>query len=112
MLPGLGKLDPKKMQGMMKQLGIQQEEIEADSVIIESASKKIIINNPSVQKIKMHGQESFQITGEVQESEELTISDEDISLVAEKTSHSKEEAKLTLEKTNGDIAEAILKLSE
>ena len=109
MFPGMGKIDPRKMQAMMKQMGINQKEIEADRVIIESSDKKIIIENPSIQKIKMAGQESFQISGQVRE-EEKGFSDEDISLVAERTGKSKSEAKKALEETK-DIAEAILKLS-
>ncbi len=35
MFPGLGGMNPKKMQGMMKQLGINQEDIPAERVIIE-----------------------------------------------------------------------------
>jgi len=110
MIPGMNNFDPKKMQGMMKQLGISQEEIEATRVTIEKGDGKITINNPSVQKVTMQGQESFQISGDI--SEEETIKKEDISLVAERTKKSKDEAKSALEATNGDIAEAILKLSE
>ena len=105
-----GGFDPKKMKSMMKQLGINQEDIEARRVIIEKEHSKIIIENPSVQKIKMQGQESWQIAGEARE-ESLGVSDEDVSLVAEKTGKSKAEAKKALEET-GDIAEAIVKLSE
>jgi len=110
MFPGLGNLNPKKMQGMMKQMGIHQEEIPAEKVTIQTPDKNIIIQNPSVTKIKMHGQESYQITGEVTE-ETKSPSEEDIRLVAEKTNKSPEQAKQALEQTN-DIAEAILKLSE
>ncbi|MBU1988844.1 MAG: nascent polypeptide-associated complex protein [Nanoarchaeota archaeon] len=111
MFPGLGGMNPKKMQGMMKQLGIQQEEIPAEKVIIETSDKKIIIENPNVQKIKMQGQESFQITGEVKEETQENFTQEDIKLVAEKTGKSEAEARTALKKT-GDIAEAIVKLSE
>jgi len=111
MFPGLGGMDPKKMQAMMKQLGIKQEEIPAERVVIEKPDGKTIIENPSVQKITMQGQESFQITGEILDSEELQFSEDDIKLVAEKTGKSESESKTALEETN-DIAEAILKLSE
>lgn len=103
-------LDPKKMQQVMKQLGMKQEDIPAERVIIECEDKKIIISEPSIQKILMQGQESFQITGKVTE-EEKGISEEDINQVAEKTGSSKENAKKALEKSNGDLAEAILSLS-
>ncbi len=57
-------LNPKKMQEAMKQMGIAQEDIPTKKVIIEkSDGNKTIINNPSVVKIKMQGQESFQISG-------------------------------------------------
>ena len=109
MIPGLGNINPKKMQAMMKQLGINSEEIDALRVIIEKADGKTIIENPSIQKIKMQGQESWQITGEAREEAE-GISEEDISLIMEKTGKTEEEAKKALEET-GDIAEAIVKLS-
>ena len=108
-LLGGGGMDPKKMKAMMKQLGINQEDISAKRVIIEKEDSRVIIENPAVQKIKMQGQESWQITGESHE-ESLGVSEEDIALVAEKTGKSKAEAKKALEET-GDIAEAIVKLS-
>jgi len=110
MLPGL---NPKKMQAMMKQLGMSQEEISALRVIIEKTDdSKIIIENPSVVKIKMQGQENFQITGEVrEETAEPEISETDIKTVMEKTNCSEKKAKEVLEKVSGDLAEAILELS-
>lgn len=106
-----GGLDPKKMKSMMKQMGINQEEIEASRVVIERAEGNIVIANPNVQKITMQGQTSFQIAGEISE-EVAELSGEDISMVAEKTGKSKDEAKKALESVNGDIAEAILMLTE
>lgn len=116
MFPGVGGIDPRKLQGMMKQLGIKQEEIEAQRVIIEKVDGKIVIESPSVQKVVMNGQESWQITGEAREEaggseQEAGIREEDIKLVMEKTGKSGEEAKRSLEEANGDIAEAILNLS-
>ncbi|MGC9309082.1 MAG: nascent polypeptide-associated complex protein [Candidatus Nanoarchaeia archaeon] len=103
MLPGL---NPKKMQGMMKKMGISQEEIDANRVIIEG-EKNIIIENPQVTKIKMHGQESFQIVGDVREEE---ISEEDIKMVMDKANVGEEEAKKALEDQDGDIAAAVMDL--
>lgn len=105
-------LNPKKMHAVMKQMGISQEEIGASRVIIEKIDdSKIIIENPSVTKIKMQGQETFQIAGKIsEESAEQGISKEDIKTIVEKTSCTEEQAKQTLEKT-GDLAEAILELS-
>ncbi|MDO8460477.1 MAG: nascent polypeptide-associated complex protein [Nanoarchaeota archaeon] len=111
MFPGMGKIDPKKMQAMMRQMGISQEEIEATRVIIEKQDSKIIIENPSIQRVTMSGQETWQIAGDATEepSEERT-NEEDIKLIIEKTGATEKEAKKALEES-GDIAEAILKLS-
>ena len=106
-----GGLDPKKMQAMMRQLGMSQEEIDASRVIIEKADGgKIFIENPSVAKISFQGNESFQISGSVKEDPGFAISDEDIATVMKKTNATRSEAKKALEETR-DIAEAILRLS-
>ena len=107
-----GGLDPKKMQAMMKQLGMSQQDIEASRVLIEKTDGgKIVIEDPSVAKISFQGNESFQISGNIrEENESFTISDEDIKTVVEKTGSTKTEAKKALEETR-DLAEAILKLS-
>ena len=109
MIPGI---DPKKMQAIMKQMGMSQEEINATQVIIECEDKRIIIKEPSVMKVKMQGQTNFQISGEIFE-EELSenTSEEDIKTIIEKTGCSEEQAKQALEDNNGDLAEAILSLS-
>jgi len=97
----------------MGQMGISQEEISASRVIIEKQGKqgRIVIENPLVTKIKMQGQESFQISGEAKEENfEIEIFEEDIKTVMEKTGCTKEQAKKALKKTDGDLAEAILEL--
>ncbi|MEM2918441.1 MAG: nascent polypeptide-associated complex protein [Candidatus Altiarchaeota archaeon] len=107
-------INPRQMQQMMKKLGIKTEEINAESVVIHSSEKDIIIENPQVVKTVMQGQEIFQISGNVKEqtknSEKVSISEEDIKIVMEQAKVSKEKAKEALEKTNGDIAEAIINL--
>jgi len=109
MFPGI---NPKKMQAMMKQMGIAQDEIDANRVVIECDDKNIIIQNPSVVKINMQGQENFQISGDVSEvenSEEAEdSSEEDIKVIIEKTGCSEDEAKKALEKADGDLTEALL----
>jgi nascent polypeptide-associated complex subunit alpha len=106
-------IDPKKMQAVMKQMGINQEDIPASKVIIEKeGGSRIIIDNPSVTKIKMQNQESFQITGHVSEQvgEEMSFSEDDVEVVMQKTNCTEKQAKEALKET-GDLAEAILKLS-
>jgi nascent polypeptide-associated complex subunit alpha len=107
-----GGINPKQMQGMMKKMGIAQEEVDAEKVIIEKKDGvTITVKNPSVLKVKVQGQTSFQISGEIEESAgEIEVSEEDIKTIVEKTGCSEKEAKKTLEKTK-DLAEAILELS-
>ena len=106
-----GGINPSQIQGMMKKMGIKQEEIDSLRVIIEKVDgSKIIIDNPSVSKINMQGNESYQITGESRE-ESGGISEEDINAVIEKTSCSRSDAEKALKASNGDLAEAIIGLS-
>ncbi|PIN94088.1 nascent polypeptide-associated complex protein [Candidatus Pacearchaeota archaeon CG10_big_fil_rev_8_21_14_0_10_31_24] len=107
-----GGINPAQMKVMMKQMGIKQEELDALRVIIECSDKKIVIEPANVQKIVMQGQETWQVSGESREEGiDGGISEEDIALVAEKTGKSNEDSLKALEEVNGDIAEAILKLS-
>ncbi len=106
MIPGL---NPRQMEKALKRMGINQKEIDAREVIIKTDKKDIIIKNPHVLKINLMGQETFQISGEVVES---AIKEEDIETVAQQANVPKEEARKALERTNGDLAKAILELTE
>ena len=110
MFPGM---NPREMQKAMKRLGIKQEEIDAEIVIIKTANKDLIINNPQVSKVNMMGQESIQVIGEITEvdkNEEAEINEDDIATVIGQTDCTKEEAAEALEQSRGNLAEAILKL--
>lgn len=107
-------MNPRQMQGMMRKMGIKQIEIPATEVIIKTEEKEIIITNPQVSKVNMMGNETFQITGTVNERErtqEIEFSQDDIETIITQTGCSEEEAKSTLEKT-GDLAEAIIELTK
>ncbi|MEK6903825.1 MAG: nascent polypeptide-associated complex protein [Nanoarchaeota archaeon] len=105
-------IDPKMMKQAMKKMGMQQEDIEATEVIIKTTDKEILIRNPHVAKVKMMGQESFQITGDVEEREQQSFTEDDVKTVAAQASVSEKEAREALEKNNGDLAAAILALKE
>ena len=107
-------MTPDKCKGCSKRWVFPSHDTKASRVIIEKTdNSRIIIDNPSVTKIKMQGQETFQIAGEItEESAEEEISEEDIKTVIEKTGVSEKIARETLEKNNGDLAETILELSE
>ena len=112
MIPGM---NPREVQKAMKRLGIRQEEIDAQEVIIRTADKDLVIHNPQVSKVNMMGQETFQIVGEVTEvdrNENAEISDEDVATVMEQTNSGKDEAFEALAQCSGNLAEAILKLQK
>lgn len=110
MIPGM---NPRKMQQAMKKMGISQQEIDASQVIIRCPDKEIIIDNPSVAKVDMMGQQTFQVSGEISERALSTtpeISKDDIMTVSEQAEVSEEDAQKAIEEANGDLAEAIMKL--
>ena len=112
MFPGV---NPRQMQSMMKKMGMKQVDIAANEVIIKTEDSIITISNPSVSKINMMGQETFQITGSIsEESVETTpdINDEDIQTVVDQTGVSKEVVKESLIKNEGDLARTILELKQ
>ena len=100
-------LNPKNMEKLMKQFGMKSETIDAKKVIIEMENKKIVFSDPQITKIRISGQEVFQLQGDY--SEEASLNEDDIKLVMKKTGCSKDEAERALKETD-DIAEAILKL--
>ena len=105
-----GGVNPAQMKEMMKKMGISQTELPVKRVIFEMEDGNLIIENPSVMQIKMQGQESFQVTGDVVEESTESFSDEDIAMVVSQTGKSETEVKAALEKSDGDIAEAIMDL--
>jgi len=107
MFPGM---NAKKMQGMMKKMGISQTQLNVKRVVFEMDDGNMVIDEPSVLKVMMQGQETYQITGEAVEESAESFSDEDVAMVVEKTGKSAEEVKEALEKSDGDIAEAIMGL--
>jgi nascent polypeptide-associated complex subunit alpha len=104
-----GGVNPRQMQQMMKKMGISQEEIPAEEVIIKTADKEIVISNPTVVKVKMSGKQTFQIDGEVSERSKEAFSKDDVDMIVAQAGCSEEQAKEALA-SEGDIAKAILKL--
>jgi nascent polypeptide-associated complex subunit alpha len=112
MMPG--RMNPRQMNQMMKRLGIQVKEIEnVKKVIIQTDTKEYIFDDAEVTMMDAQGQKTYQITGKVRiKSKEEEIPQEDIDLIVEQTGKGAEEAKKALKETKGDIAEAIMKLTE
>ena len=104
------KFDPNMMKKLMSQL--KMEDVEASEVIIKTPSGDLIITNPSVQRMKVKGKDSFQISGDVVEQETIEVSEEDIKMVMDQTGCSEDEAMDALADSDGDIAGAILSLKK
>ena len=98
-MPGMGRMNPRMMKKLQKQLQSATEEIDATEVIIRTKDKEYYFSNPSVSAMNMMGQQSYQIVGEPEEralgsSEETTnIPQEDIDLVASQAGVSPDKAK-------------------
>jgi nascent polypeptide-associated complex subunit alpha len=109
MFPGM---NANKMAGMMKKMGISQEQLPVNRVVFEMDDGNLVIEDPSVLKVKMQGQETYQVSGEAVEESTEAFSDDDVAMVVEQTGKSDSEVKAALEESEGDIAEAIMALKE
>ena len=110
MMPGI---NPKQMKAAMKKMGMKMEEIvDVEKVVVYTPSGTYVFEPAEVVGITMQGQTSYQLTGTPRfEPAKLEIPESDVELVASQTSVSPEAALQALEECNGDIAEAILKLT-
>ncbi len=109
------KISPREARRMMQRMGLSMGQIpDVQEVIFRTGTKEIIVENPEVAVLDLHGQKIFQVTGErITEKtieKRVAILEEDIRLVADQTGKSMEEAKRALEETEGDLAKAILLL--
>jgi len=116
-------MSPKKMKGMLKNMGINIDELEnVIEVVIRLADREIVISNASVAIMDAHGQRSYQISGDAserspsaapsQEPENVPeIPDSDVELVSAQTGTSPAQARAALLEAGGDLAAAIMKLS-
>ncbi len=109
MIPGLGKVNPRKMQQMMKQMGISMSQLEdVEEVVIRTPTRELVFASPDVLIMDARGVKTYQITGTPEERPR--IPGEDVQLVMEQTGKSEEEARKALQESGGDIAQAILNL--
>lgn len=100
-------LGGKDMSKMMKQMGMDMEELNADKVEVKIGEKKLVFHSPDISKVDVQGEEIFQLQGSYEEVQE--VNEEDIELVMDKTGASKKKAKKAL-KEEGDVASAVLEL--
>jgi nascent polypeptide-associated complex subunit alpha len=108
---------------MMQRMGMSMDSVaDVSQVIIKTAKKDIVIEQPEVAIMNMSGQKIFQVVGgDVTEraperggsnsvQAKPLVSEEDAQLVADQTGKNLEEAKRALEECDGDLAKAILLL--
>lgn len=130
MFGGGGGMNPRKMQQMMKQMGIDVTELDAEEVIIRTEDEELVFGNAQVTRMDAQGQETYQIVGEPESrepgsgsgetagavesaddnAESSGIRDEDVEIVAQRAGVSTEEAREALEAVDGDLAAAITQL--
>jgi len=105
----------RNMRRMMDKMGLDMSEIpNVQEVIIKTDKKEIIIAKPSVTEMKAKDNTIFQIIADSYEEKEREVpifSDEDIELVSQQASVSKEQAIDALTEAKGDLARAILLLT-
>ncbi|MDD1674197.1 MAG: nascent polypeptide-associated complex protein [Methanomicrobiales archaeon] len=108
-----GRINPKKMKQMMKQMGMEMQQLDGvQKVEITTASGTYIFDTAEVVEMIVQGVRTYQITGEPRfEPAAAVISKEDVDLVREQSGAGEEEARAALAETQGDIAGAILKLT-
>ena len=116
------KMSSRQARRLMSQLGMSVEELpDVRQVIIRTSRKDLVIDGPSVSVTNMQGQTIYQVMGgsitevAIEEGEEempLSLPEEDVRLVAQQAKVSLETAKKALEAVAGDLAQAILNLSQ
>ncbi len=137
---GGGGMNPRKMEQMMKQMGIDMEELDAESVVIVTEDEELVFDAPQVTKMDAQGQETYQIVGspdthqvaagddagrtaedesadETADADGATdstaadaIPDGDVELVAQRAGVPPSTARETLAAVDGDLAAAISEL--
>ena len=106
-------MNPRQMNQIMKKLGINVKEIpNVEKVIILTEKKEYVFTGAEVTVMDAHGQKTYQVVGNPTiANREKQFPEDDINLIIDQTGVSEEEAKKVLKETDGDIAEAIMKLS-
>ena len=118
-MSGMRGVNPRQMKQAMKKMGISNTEVkDVIEVIIRTSSKELVFDQPSVNIMNVQGQDTYQISGPVEERTpgetsgmpSTAIPKEDIELVMSQTNCSRESAIEALEACDGQPAEAILKI--
>ena len=113
------RFSPRELRRLAQRMGLSVQQLEGvEEVVIKLRDKKLVFENPVVTILSVKGSGTmYQVMGEPvevpleeEEAPPLTISDEDVQLVAAQAGVSLEEARQALEETEGDLAQAIVLL--
>lgn len=135
-------MDPRKLNAMMRQLGIDVKELpDVKRVVIETPTKEYVFTSAEVTVMKAQGSTTYQVVGspkitdkggavakppatpaaapsaprpagEREEPESPKFTDDDVKLVMEQAKAPRDKAVKALEDSDGEPAAAILKLLE
>ena len=100
---------------MMQRMGLQVKQLDdVTRVIMETPSRRIIIDNPEVATVTVQGQTIYQVgAGNIREEDIASqVSVEDARLVSSQAGVTQEEASEALRVSGGDLAQAILLLKK
>src|SRR2546427_9452091 len=109
-----GKINPREANRMMQRMGMQVQQLDdVTKVIMETPTKRIVIDDPEVATVTVQGQTVYQVGGGTMREEGIGGgSDEDAKLVASQAGVSADEAANALRQSNDDLAQAIILLKQ
>jgi len=106
MFPGGGGMNDRKMQQMMKQMGIDMQELDAEEVVIRTPDEELVFSDADVQRMDAQGQQTYTIVGEP-ESRPLGEGGDSGSSSADTSDAGDEESEPVIEESEGDGEAAI-----
>lgn len=105
----------RQMRRMLDKMGLNMNELKnVEEVVIKTDDREIVIRGPTVAELKSQDSTIYQVVGDdIQETEREVpkFSEEDIMLVSQQASVSKEISIQALTESKGDLAKAILTLT-
>jgi nascent polypeptide-associated complex subunit alpha len=108
-----GKVNPREANRMMQRMGMQVQQLDdVTKVIMETPTKRIVIDNPEVATVTVQGQTVYQVGGGTMREEGIGGSEDDVKLVASQAGVSNEQATNALRQSGGDLAQAIIMLKQ
>jgi nascent polypeptide-associated complex subunit alpha len=116
-----GGMNPRKMQQMMEQMGIDITELDAEEVVIRLPDEELVFTDAEVTRMDAQGTETYQVAGEPESRERGAaalegddgddgVPEEDVDLVVARTGASEEAAREALAAEDGDLAAAVSRL--